>query len=78
MEQIAQYFTDNYMVILPFAVLILEFFLRKIPTFSNLSLFYHFTKILDIFAPNLTLKKDARGLKKSAKFITRYYKLEKE
>jgi len=78
MEQITQYFTENYITIIPFLVLILELLIRKIPTFDNFSIFYHVTKILDVFAPNNTIKKDSKGFKKISKFITRNYKQEKD
>lgn len=52
MEEILNYYYSNWELITPIFLLSIEIFLRKIPTFSNVSLVHYFNLILDFFVSN--------------------------
>lgn len=73
MEELTAYFWSNSSVMIPFIILILEVFLRKIPTFENFSLMYHITRLLDALVPNQAKIKGTMSNYKG-KFLTRQFR----
>ena len=64
MQSLTNYFILNWEVIVPLFLLFIEVFLRKIPTFSNISLVHYFNLILDFFVHNNINVKPYKTLRK--------------
>jgi hypothetical protein len=59
--EIRTYFVENWEIILPFTLIILETLLRKIPTYENISLISKFNSVLDLLIGNNSLTSGKNG-----------------
>lgn len=58
MSEFIQYLIDNSIITLPFLALVIEFFLRKIPTFQDVSILSNLDKLMNLLAKNKVKTKD--------------------
>ena len=63
-DNILDLFIENWELYSLIILAVIEYFLRKIPTLSNLSLVYTFNRLLDIFVKNNAIDDNSVDTKK--------------
>lgn len=75
MQEIIDYYLLNWEICTPLILLFIEVLLRRIPTFSNISLVGNFNALLDFFCTNKAKITDRAGKHSLGKFISTYDRL---
>mgnify|MGYP000512292225 CR=1 FL=1 len=76
MMEIKTYFVENWEILTPFLLIIVETLLRKIPTYENVSLISRFNSLLDMLIGNNAILTGSKG-KEVGTFDTIINKLRK-